>query len=479
MVTRMTCGACHAVLRVKGATAGARGNCPNCRAPVEVPGASAPPVDAEAPAPSELTGGTGQAPLMRDILQGFRGDIVPVRRTATYHVTALVVAAAVLLLPTIYLALIGAVAVLLFLHVTMSLGAVAGTHSLVALVLFYVGPLVAGAVLLFFLVKPLFARRSRARKLRTLEFGQEPLLFALVTRVARAVGAPEPKRINVDCQVNASAGFGGWFGVLFGGDLVLTVGLPFCGGLSVQQFAGVLAHELGHFSQGAGMRLSCVVRSVNGWFVRVVYERDDWDEALANGIEEGGWLSLLLLLAALCVWLTRGILWLLMVAGHAASGFLLRQMEYDADRYEVRLAGAAAFEETSRRLLRLNLAAGTAYALAAAEWGRAGRLPDDLSALVAAVADSLPPDEVRKAERVAEKEQTGVFDTHPSLSDRLASARRDGATGVFHMGGPAVLLFRDFAGLSRAATRDFFRAVLGKRARRATLVSPAELLGRG
>ena len=78
-----------------------------------------------------------------------------------------------------------------------------------------------------------------------------------------------------------------------------------------------------------------------------------------------------------------------------------------------------------------------------------------------------------------QKARTGLFDTHPSLSDRLASARRDAAPGVFHLGGPAALLFKDFAGLSRAATRDFYRGVLGKRVRRATLVPPADLLGGG
>lgn len=479
MTTRITCGACSAVLRVKGDRPGARGNCPRCSAPVEVPGPLAPAAP-EGPTPGEVTAAeAGQAPLMWDILQAFRGDIPPVRRTAAYRVTTLAVAAAVLLLPALYLALIAAVAYLLFLHATTSLKAVAGTRSVVGVVFLYVAPLVAGAVLLFFLVKPLFARRSRARRLRTLEFGQEPLLFALVARVARAVGSPEPKRIDVDCQVNASAGFGSRLGVFTGGDLVLTIGLPLVAGLSVQQFAGVLAHELGHFSQGAGMRLSYVVRTVNAWLARVVYERDDWDEALANGIAGGGWLSAILLLAALCVWLTRGILWVLMAAGHAASGFLLRQMEYDADRYEARLAGAAAFEETTRQLLLLDLAASGAHVLATSEWVRAGRLPDDLSALVAAVAASIPPGEVRRAERATQKARTGLFDTHPSPSDRLAAARQDAAPGVFHLGGRAALLFGDFDGLSRAATRDFYREVLGKRARRATLVPPADLLGGG
>jgi Zn-dependent protease with chaperone function len=346
-----------------------------------------------------------------------------------------------------------------------------------ALVFLYVGPLVVGATLLFFLVKPLFARRSRAHTLRTLEFGEEPLLFGLVTRVAEAVGAPAPRRIDVDCQVNASASFGSVLGVLFGGDLVLTVGLPLVAGLSVRQFAGVVAHELGHFTQGTGMRLSYVVRSVNAWLARVVYERDDWDESLARGCAEGGQLAVLLYLALACVWLTRRVLWLLMATGHALSCFMLRQMEYDADRYETRLAGTAAFVETARQLLLLELAANGAYQLAYASWAQAERLPNDLSPLILTLSGRIPPAEFRKIEKALARVKTGLLDTHPAHGERLASARREGAPGVFHLGGPATELFEDFPRLSRAVTRDFYRAVLGKRARRAALVAVADLLG--
>jgi len=55
-------------------------------------------------------------------------------------------------------------------------------------------------------------------------------------------------------------------------------------------------------------------------------------EALARGCAAGDHLALILNLALLCVWLTRGVLWLLMAVGHGLSCFMLRQMEYDADR---------------------------------------------------------------------------------------------------------------------------------------------------
>ncbi len=44
--------------------------------------------------------------------------------------------------------------------------------------------------------------------------------------------------------------------------------------------AGVLAHEFGHFGQGAGMSLSGRIRQMNFWCARLVYERNSFDPGL-------------------------------------------------------------------------------------------------------------------------------------------------------------------------------------------------------
>src|SRR5439155_11397734 len=122
-------------------------------------------------------------------------------------------------------------------------------------------------------------------------------------------------------------------------------------GLNVQQFAGVIGHEFGHFTQGFGMRLSYIIRSVNAWFARLVYERDAWDlllEELAQTPE--WWIALSVGFARLAVWSSRQLLKLLMLTGHGIGCFMLRQMEYDADRCEISIAGSEAFESTLRRL---------------------------------------------------------------------------------------------------------------------------------
>jgi Zn-dependent protease with chaperone function len=416
---------------------------------------------------------------MQAILDAFEGETLPVRTTLGYRLAILLVAGVMLLLPVLYVGFIGGVAFLVYYHATANLGAIKSLRNAWAMIFLYAGPLIAGVTLLFFMIKPLFAGHSKARGLKALEFGREPLLFALVSRVARALRAPEPKEIILDCQVNASAGFGSFLGGLVGRNLVLTIGLPLLAGLNVQQLAGVIAHELGHFSQGTAMRLSYLVRSVNLWFARVVYERDDWDETLVKWSEESDRLALIFLLARLCVWLSRWLLWVLMLIGHAVSCFLLRHMEYDADRREIRVAGSKAFEATSRQMAILALAEDICFHMAAHSWYHGHRLPDDLCALLMSLAERMPPELRRRLEKSLRQTKTGLFDTHPAHGERVANAKREKAPGIFHLDWPARELFADFPKLSRTITLDFYRLVFSKRIRRDDLVPSATLLSVG
>ena len=412
-------------------------------------------------APMRPNGPTREA---REILAAFRGEIEPVRPTLLYRLGLFVVALAMLALPVIYLALIAATALATLYHATHShvvfqkIGGSSGGAKVA--ILLYIAPLIAGGALIVFMVKPLFARSVKAGKIKALDPSKQSLLFAFVDGVCQSVGARTPGRIIVDCEVNASASFTRGPLALWSNDLTLTIGLPLVAGLDLRQFAGVLAHEFGHFSQGAGMRLTNVIRAVNYWFARLVYERDDWDAGLERLSASGGWPSILGGLARLAIWLLRRVLWVLMMVGHAISCFMLRQMEYDADRYETRMVGPEVFAETSRRLAVLGLAAQGAQADLAACW-KENRLADDLTRLIAAKVAQIPDDVRDRVVEAVETRKTGWLDTHPADVDRIASSRADRSTGIFRLGGPATDLFRDFEALSRAVTRQYYRQLLG------------------
>jgi hypothetical protein len=243
---------------------------------------------------------------------------------------------------------------------------------------------------------------------------------------------------------------------LFGlirGDLILTLGMPLVSGLTQRELAGVVAHEFGHFTQHAGMRLSYLTRSVNGWFGRVVYERDGWDQWIEDWSSSAtGWESLMVGCARLGVALSRSVLRLLMLTGQLVSAFLLRQMEYDADQHEVRLAGSAAFESTMLKFGALSAVLSEIHFEMRRTWRKQLQLPDNLPVLLEHRVSHLPPERRAKFENAAGLGATRWLDTHPSAGDRVRRARQAGEPGLDLSHEPAGDLFRNFDSVSRLVT---------------------------
>ena len=402
--------------------------------------------------------------LSREILDAFHGHIPPVRTPISYRLGILLVAFVMVVLPLIYVSIIVLVGWAVCYHAVHDTAIVSmgrGRGSILAL-LIYVAPMVIGAILVLFMFKPLLSRPAKRPLRKPLSGDEEPLLFAFVARVCESVGAPKPRRIEVDEQVNASASFRRGFLSMFGNDLVLTIGMPLVAGLNLRQLAGVLAHEFGHFAQGAGMRLTYVIRTISHWFTRVVYERDEWDEQLVRWSRESDFrIQWILYLARMFVWLTRKILWVLMMVGHAVSGYMLRQMEFDADRHEARLAGSEVFESTSRRIVLLSVASRGAHS-DLGDFYREGRLCDDMPKLVLHNIDQFTPETLHKIDQMSEQSKTGWLDTHPCQTDRIASANAEQAAGIFQLEMPASVLFTDYDGLCKRATREFYQQIFGE-----------------
>jgi len=412
-------------------------------------------------------------PELRDrILEGFRGDVPPLPPSLMYRLALAAVAIAMVLLPLVYLGLIAGLAWGLWAYGVYFFGSIVReVHAWYALLLCFL-PLFAGAVLLICLVKPFFARRSRRQRPVRLDPNQEPLLFEFVACLCAAIHAPAPAEIHVDCQVNASASFRRGLLSLFGDDLVLTLGLPLTAGLTVQQLAGVVAHELGHFSQRAGLRMSVVVRAINFWFARLVYERDRFDAILESTASRISAVQLRwpLGITLFLLMLTRRVLWALMMLGHVLSSFLMRQMEYDADRYEVRLAGFRSFDFTMRELFALGAAYQMAMASLGEQW-KEGRLVDNFPRLVLASRQEKVRQIAAQLEHFMAHEQEQLFGTHPTARQRTTRALREKGVGVFSSEVPASALFANHDELERQVSLAFYREMLGNQVRAQDLLA--------
>ncbi len=257
------------------------------------------------------------------------------------------------------LALIAGVSYATYWHAVENISLFEHTRSRTAMVL-YGAPLLAGLVLVFFLVKPLLARRGKAPDNRALSREDEPLLHDFVARICAVVGAPAPSRIEVDCRVNASAHLRrGWRSLFGKSDLVLTIGLlagrrphPRAAGRGRWPTSSATSPRVPACAQLRGAHRQRLVLP-GGLRTRPAGTSSSTKRANADA----GWgIGAAVALARGVVWLSRKLLAGLMHVGHAISSYLMRQMEFDADRYEARLVGAEVFVQTCHELSYLNAA---------------------------------------------------------------------------------------------------------------------------
>jgi Zn-dependent protease with chaperone function len=404
-------------------------------------------------------------PLQKQILAALREEIERPQTTTAYKLGMFAVAIANLMLPLLYFGLIFLVAHAIYWNARFN--APAPGRGPVGLII-YLGTFILGGVTLVFLIKPLFARDSKASEPLLLKRSSEPFLYEYVETICEALDAPVPDAIQLVCEPNASAGFAGGLMGLFTRRMRLTIGLPLIAGMSLRQVTGILAHEFGHFSQGTGMRMTFVVRTINYWLLKIVFLRDSLDEKLERFSNNSDWKwKPLVYSVRFCIWLSRQVLYGLLWLGNAISCFLMRQMEFDADRYEARMVGFRTFVSSCSRLSELSIA----HQMSINDLQRfhtEGRLADDLPALTVFNVGHINPEFRKEYRKMQLAQKTGLFDTHPADRERIDNVRDEGPFGVFLLPGeqkdpPATVILDKLEKLSRKMTTDFYAGVLGKK----------------
>lgn len=378
------------------------------------------------------------------------------------------------LLPIVYFLIAVAVGSLVVWWARYGLVVFENNHSIFA-ALAYVGPICAGVILVFFLFKPLFAKRVSPPPPVEVDLATEPALRIFLEEICRRVGVALPTAVHLDGVGNASASFRRGWRSLGQRDLVLTLGTPFIRNLTIQQLGGIIAHEFGHFAQRGGMFSYFVVVSINRWFGAVVYGRDHWDDWLVRQSQTLDWrLAIPLLIARGGVWLGRRVLQGLMHAAHALSCWLSRQMEFDADYYAVQVQGAESFAATARATQLLMLAESRAGADINA-WWRDRKVVPDFAEHVAYRLGRLEPEAGAEIDRGLSEEKTRWYHTHPSMRERIERARLLAAPAALKSDEPANRLFVDFAARSRAVTSVFYQQAVGDAAKLAETMSADQI----
>lgn len=190
-------------------------------------------------------------------------------------------------------------------------------------------------------LRPRFARLRPTE--RALTEAQAPVTFALLARVAEAVGAPCPQVLHIDAAFNAYCGRSG-----LRRRPVLGLGLPLWASLSPQSRVALLGHELGHLVNGDPRR-GLLTQPALTTFARLAMLFDPVGMTYKNmhGQESGLVRLLTVLLLSPVTWVCVRIhLFLLTISARDS-----RRAEYLADRLAVRAGGLSAAREVLQTML--------------------------------------------------------------------------------------------------------------------------------
>jgi Zn-dependent protease with chaperone function len=384
--------------------------------------------------------GGSSADLMRAVVEAFRGQTVHRPPTLGYRLALLFSAGMLCVLIAAYIACLAGFAYLLYLyavHFVPNSFQVRG-RGVVLVILMHIGVAVAGLGILYAMIAPLFRWERDDSEPVVLSAVEHPVLHCFVRALCDLIKAPQPDEIRLIPIPNASAGRqGGFFGII-GGRLVLQIGEPLFYGCDLRTLAGVIAHELGHFSQSAGGWLLRYIGKVTNWFQEATIRTMDLQENIQQQEFEGQAQAIIWV-----AWITTGfgrlILMLFALLSRLIAFNLMRQQEFDADRYEAQVAGSGQFARTFERLCELQVG----FEIALMTLMRGEMLADTglgFGGQVVYQADELSDRDRRRVSKLMSPQKSQWFDSHPSPSERIAAVARNPQPGIFQLAGPAISL---------------------------------------
>lgn len=392
-----------------------------------------------APAPVWQPGGSS-ADLMRAVVKAFEGQTVHRPPTVMYRLALLFSAAALCLLIVAYIACLIGFGYALYLyavHFVPNSFQVRG-RGVILVILLHIGVAIAGLGILYSMIVPLFRWGRSESDAVPLDPAAHPVLHCFVHALCDLIGSPQPDEIRLIPMPNASAGrWGGFLGII-GGRLVLEIGEPLFYGCELRSLAGVIAHELGHFSQSTGSWLLRYIGTVTDWFQEATVRTKGLQESIRDQEIEGN--------AQAVVWvayITTGLGSLLLLQFALLSRMiafnLMRQQEFDADRYEAQVAGSGQFARTFERLCELQVG----FEIALLTLMRGEMLHDTglgFAGQVVYQADELSDRDRRRVSKLMSPQKAKWFDSHPSPTERIAAVARHPQPGIFQLEGPAICL---------------------------------------
>lgn len=211
---------------------------------------------------------------------------------------------------------------------------------------------IAGSIMLFvFTLKFIFKLKNHrpANRIKLVE-KEHPDLWKFVDKICKETGAPKPKSIFVDPDVNAYVSYtNSWLSLFLPVKKELTIGLGLVSCLNLSEFKAVISHEFGHFAQST-MKVGSYIMSANTIIHDMIFNRDSWDVFLDNWRASDIRISFAAWIITPVIWSIRQVLNLFYKFLNVMYSSLSREMEFNADRVAASTSGSDAIISALWRL---------------------------------------------------------------------------------------------------------------------------------
>lgn len=379
---------------------------------------------------------------MRAVMHAFEGKTVRRRPTWRYRFALLFATFGLGLLVVAYFLCIVGIGFGLYLYAVRVVPFTKHMPGRGAIVVFlmHAGIGFAGLALLYSLVAPLFRWGRAQPEGQLLEATAYPVLHSFVKSLCTLINSPVPDEIRTTPYPNASAGRYGRFLGIIGGRFVLEIGTPLFYGFDLRSLTGVIAHELGHFSQATSGFLHGNIVRVTNWFQEAAVRTEGVQDSIGENSDDWGGYGQVFVFATFIVTLFGWLLLLLFaLLSRMLTFYLMRQTEFDADRYQAEVVGSAHFAHTFERLMQLDVAFERVVKAT-----MSGAIAPESAASLAQHAvqelEHFSEYDLRRAARRMAPKRAQWFDSHPTPTERIAAVARHPQPGIFQLEGPALCL---------------------------------------
>ncbi|KAA3634193.1 MAG: hypothetical protein DWQ02_11780 [Bacteroidetes bacterium] len=359
---------------------------------------------------------------------------VPEKLTAlpsSYQFRAFLAILAIVLFFVLYAALVISLGFLVYYSIMYGMGSVNRFSILIKI------GAIAGAVMLFlFTLKFIFKLKNPKPENRIkLPKKEYPELWEFVYRICEETGAPKPKTIFADPDVNAYVAYSNiWLSLFLPVRKELTIGLGLVDCVNLSEFKAVVSHEFGHFAQRS-MKIGSYIHSANTIIHDMIFSRDKWDEILDRWRASDIRLSAAAWVITPVIWVIRQVLNLFYQFLNIMHSSLSREMEFNADKVAVSTSGSEAIISALWKLndgaVNWNGTVRHAYMASQKQiftknlYVHNGMALDRIAESQKAHFESLPADERggRLFFQTAEDSKVGMYASHPPNDQRENSAK--------------------------------------------------------